>query len=348
MSGGVDSSVSAGLLLQQGYDVIGVFMKCWDDIDPATGVCSAEEDEYWARRAASHLGIPLYRFNFVEEYKHRVYRYFINEYNASRTPNPDILCNSEIKFGVFFDTAMRVFQPNSIATGHYARIQKKGDTYELLRGIDRGKDQSYFLFKIHKNVLEKTLFPVGDLKKNTVREYATEMGLPNAQKKDSQGVCFIGDVKLSEFLKDKVQARKGSVITQDSIAVGEHKGLAFYTIGQRRGVGSFGGGIPYFVIDKRRETNELVVGGAHDVRLFKESAVLEDVSWINTKPENSTQCAVAIRYGQEPQSATLEYDSDRVIVRFAEQQRAITEGQFAVIYQGDVVLGGGVICGSKE
>ncbi|MYE38439.1 MAG: tRNA 2-thiouridine(34) synthase MnmA [Candidatus Spechtbacteria bacterium SB0662_bin_43] len=345
MSGGVDSSVSAGLLLQEGYDVVGVFMKCWDDIDPETGVCSTEEDEYWARRAAAHLGIPFYRFNFVEEYRDRVYQYFIDEYNASRTPNPDVLCNSEIKFGVFFDTAMRVFAPDNLATGHYARVQKRGSRYELLRGVDSKKDQSYFLYRIPTSALEKTLFPVGWLEKEEVRERAVEMGLPNAQKKDSQGLCFIGNIKVSDFLRDKVEARHGDVVTQDGVVVGKHKGLAFYTIGQRRGVGSFGGGVPYFVIDKNKEKNELVVGGAHDVRLFKKSATLQDVCWINNEPDSGTECAVAIRYRQEPQRARVEYDTDsNVVIRFEEPQRAITEGQSAVIYHGDVVLGGGVIC----
>ncbi len=343
MSGGVDSSVSASLLCEEGYDVTGVFMKCWDEeLDEIRG-CTAEEDEYWARRVAALLDIPFYRFDLVNEYKSRVYDYFINEYNNSRTPNPDILCNSEIKFGVFFDKVTKVFDCDFVATGHYSRIQRNRDNYNILKGIDKNKDQSYFLYRIDKNILNKVLFPVGEMKKTEVRDYARKKNLPNSEKKDSQGLCFVGNIKIRDFLKGKIKIQKGNVVNQDGEIVGIHQGLSLYTIGQRRGVGSFGGGVPYYVIDKNIKNNELIVGYSYDEGLFKDSVLLKDCVWFVDPLKSDEECEVAIRYRQEPQNAIIKYKDGDLIVKFLEPQRAVTEGQSAVIYKGEVLLGGGII-----
>ncbi len=343
MSGGVDSSVSAALLKKEGFDVIGAFMKCWDD---ESNFCSAKEDEYWARRAASHLNIPFYRFDLTDEYRELVYDYFIKEYNASRSPNPDILCNSAIKFGVFFEKAVKIFNPDYIATGHYARVEREesGRVF-LFCGVDDNKDQSYFLYRVGADSLRKTLFPVGELEKPEVRKIARGFGLPNADKKDSQGICFVGDVKLRDFLGGKLDVKKGVVRTSSGEIVGEHKGLNFYTIGQRKGVGSFGGGVPYYVVDKDLEKNELIVGGANDERLFSFTARLQDLSWINEAPEENKKYQVSIRYRQVPVDARVSFEGANVIVRFSEKQRAVAPGQSAVIYDKERVLGGGVIVG---
>ena len=344
MSGGVDSSVSAALLKEQGFDVVGAFMKCWNAEDFPGGECSSEEDEYWARRAASHLGIPFYSFDLVGEYKKQVVDYFIAEYNAGRTPNPDVMCNSEIKFGVFFDKVMATFGADYIATGHYARVRHEADgSVALLRGRDANKDQSYFLYRVGADRLAKTLFPIGEYEKPKVRELAKKFGLPNADKKDSQGICFIGNVDMKEFLRGRVSAKPGRVVTATGEVVGEHEGLAYYTIGQRKGIGSFGGGIPYYVIDKNTEKNELVVGMAYDADLSADTATITDVSWIGQEPQEGKVYMASIRYRQKPQEVTVTKEGDAFVLHFAQSQRAVTEGQSAVVYDGDTLLGGGII-----
>lgn len=353
MSGGVDSSVSAALLKEQGFDVVGAFMKCWNAEDFPGGECSSEDDEYWARRAAAHIGIPFYSFDLVNEYKARVVDYFIAEYNAGRTPNPDVMCNSEIKFGVFFDKVMEAFGADYIATGHYARLRREFSIFNfqfskrqevtLLCGKDANKDQSYFLYRVGADRLAKTLFPVGEYEKPKVRELAQKFGLPNASKKDSQGICFIGNVDMKDFLRGRVIATVGNVITATGEVVGQHEGLAFYTIGQRKGIGSFGGGIPYYVIEKNPEKNELVVGMAYDEDLSRDEATIADVSWIGAQPQEGKTYTASIRYRQKPQEVTITRKDEKFVLHFAQSQRAVTEGQSAVVYDGDVLLGGGII-----
>jgi len=344
MSGGVDSSVSAALLKEQGFDVVGAFMKCWNAEDFLGGECSSEEDEYWARRAAAHLNIPFYSFDLVDEYKKRVVDYFVAEYNAGRTPNPDVMCNSEIKFGVFFDKVMEAFGADYIATGHYARVRQESDgSVTLLRGIDSNKDQSYFLYRVGAERLAKTLFPVGEYEKPKVREFAKKFGLPNADKKDSQGICFIGNVDMKDFLRGRVSATPGSVVTAEGKVVGEHEGLAFYTIGQRKGIGSFGGGVPYYVIAKNTEKNELVVGMAYDEDLSRTTATITDVCWVGKEPQEAKVYTASIRYRQKPQEVTVTKEEGGFTLHFTQSQRAVTEGQSAVVYDGDILLGGGII-----
>ena len=340
LSGGVDSAVSALLLKEQGYDVVGAFMKCWDGNEQG---CTAQEDEYWARRVAAHLNIPFYRFNLVEEYRARVVDYFLREYQATRTPNPDVMCNSQIKFGVFFDTIMKALSPAYIATGHYARTKTANNTSRILKGIDPTKDQSYFLYRIEPSVLKKVLFPVGSLEKKQVRHIAQQHNLPNANKKDSQGICFIGNIKVREFLQERLQSEQGNVVTQDGKVVGTHNGLAFYTIGQRKGVGSFGGGVPYYVIAKNKEKNELVVGGRYDENITTRIVRIEDARWFDAFSESKVYSA-SIRYRQKPEPVTIKRSNKaQYTLTFQQPQRAATQGQSAVVYDDQALVGGGII-----
>lgn len=340
LSGGVDSAVSALLLKQQGFNVIGAFMKCWDGTEEG---CTAAEDEYWARRAAAHIGVPFYRFHLTDEYKKRVVDYFIQEYKEMRTPNPDIMCNSQIKFGVFFDTVMNAFAPDYIATGHYSQIKRVKNKLHIIQGIDQTKDQSYFLYRINPDVLRFVLFPVGGLEKKEVRQIAKRHSLPNAYKKDSQGICFIGNIKVRDFLAENMSVKSGNVVRQDGEIVGKHNGLAFYTIGQRRGVGSFGGGVPYYVISKNKKQNELIVGGKYDSNMSSDTAVIDDVNFFSEIQEDHIYY-VGIRYRQKPQKATMHQNKDRTYtIKFKQPQRAITSGQSAVIYDKNILVGGGII-----
>lgn len=365
MSGGVDSSVSAALLKEAGYDVVGVFMRCWSvrsGIMPEE--CSAEEDEHWARRAAFALNIPFYSVDLVREYKNRVVDYFVSEYRAGRTPNPDVMCNEQIKFGVFFDKAINDFGADYIATGHYARLRREGTRNkeqgtsknlktanyslptthcQLLKGIDKNKDQTYFLYRVGQAQLAKTLFPIGELTKPQVRKLAHKFDLPNADKKDSQGICFIGEVDVRKFLKQYIPQKEGVVVTTKGKCVGKHEGVQYYTIGQRKGIG-IGGGMPYYVIDKDIKTNTLVVGPKYDDDLFCNKLKLENINWISGKPKMPKNYQASIRYRQEPQDARVSENSDgSLILEFKNPQRAVTSGQSAVIYDGDIVLGGGII-----
>ncbi|MGQ0652213.1 MAG: tRNA 2-thiouridine(34) synthase MnmA [Betaproteobacteria bacterium] len=340
MSGGVDSSVAALLLKRQGHDVVGLFMKNWED-DDSDEYCSTRQDLIDAAAAADVMGIELEAVNFAAEYKDRVFAEFLREYAAGRTPNPDVLCNAEIKFKAFLDHAMRL-GAEKIATGHYART----DGAVLLRGKDASKDQSYFLHRLTQAQLSRVMFPVGELKKTGVRRIAQEAGLPNHAKKDSSGICFIGERPFRQFLNRYLPRVPGPIKTPEGKIVGQHIGLAFYTTGQRKGIGIGGAGEPWYVAGKNRDANELVVVQGHDhPLLMKRSLKAEDTSWIaGTPPAEHSQHTAKTRYRQAdaPCELTKVLESE-IRVEFAQPQWAVTPGQSVVLYDGETCLGGGVI-----
>ncbi|MDN4618775.1 tRNA 2-thiouridine(34) synthase MnmA [Paenibacillus sp. PsM32] len=349
MSGGVDSSVTALLLKQQGYDVIGIFMKNWDDTDEF-GHCTAEEDSEDVRRVCEQIGIPYYTVNFEKEYFDKVFTYFLDEYKRGRTPNPDVMCNREIKFGEFLNKAMDL-GADYVATGHYARVVEKDGVFQLLRGIDNGKDQTYFLNALNQKQLSKTMFPIGHLPKPEVRRIAEEAGLYTAKKKDSTGVCFIGERNFREFLSGYLPAKSGKMV---DIATGEvkgdHDGLMYYTLGQRQGlgIGGSGNGNPWFVADKDLEQNILyVVQGDQHPSLYSTGLVASVMNWIDGSehaPGTTLHCVAKFRYRQPDQGVTLTWQADgNVHVQFDEPQKAITPGQAVVFYDGELCLGGGTI-----
>ena len=343
MSGGVDSAVSALLLKRAGYDVLGVFMKYWEEKDEE-GVCTSESDWKDVQQVCERIDIPYYSVNFAKEYWDRVFSLFLGEYKAGRTPNPDVLCNREIKFKAFLDFAMQL-GAEKIATGHFVRSNAAG---ELLKGVDPKKEQSYFLYMLHAEQLKKAIFPVGGMTKEEVRQIAAREGLPVAEKKDSTGICFIGERHFKPFLKQFLPAQPGDMVTPEGEIVGHHDGLMFYTIGQRRGlgIGGHGDGRSYFVADKDLENNKLiVVQGEDHPLLYSKGAVIEQLTWINgIPPERLKTYGVKTRYRQPDQQAEIiEIYGDSAIVSFKEKQRAVTPGQSLVIYEGDVCLGGGII-----
>ena len=340
MSGGVDSSVSAALLKKAGFDVTGVFMKCWSEDEVKTGVCTAEEDERYARMAAAKIGIPFYSVDLVREYKQKVVDYFTSGYAAGRTPNPDVMCNREIKFGVFYDWAIEEFGADCIATGHYARLSG----LRLLKGKDPDKDQSYFLWAVDREKLKNVLFPIGDYKKSKVRKLARKFGLPNAERKDSQGICFIGKVNVGNFLHEYIEDKPGAIVNAKGEKVGEHAGLHFYTLGQRRGI-NIGGGPPYFVARKDYEENNLVVAREYDDELFQDSLVASGMNWMRGEPKLPFHCKAKIRYRQPDQDAIIRNEdvSGNLSVEFKKPQRAVTSGQSIVFYKKDELIGGGII-----
>lgn len=344
MSGGVDSSVTALLLKEQGYDVIGLFMKNWDD---DSGYCTAADDAQDARRVAGKLGIPYYAVNFEKEYMDKVFSYFLDEYKKGRTPNPDVLCNREIKFGEFMSKAMDI-GADFVATGHYANVAFMNGKYSLLRGKDEKKDQSYFLHALSQTQLSKTMFPLGHLTKSQVREIAEKAGLATAKKKDSTGICFIGERNFRDFLKTYLPATPGEIRTVDGKKVGEHEGIMYYTIGQRQGLGIGGGGNgqPWYVVDKDLKNNVLVVAqGSDHPQLFSNRLIATDVNWISgVKPEMEFACTAKIRYRQADQKVMIRYVKDDLYeVVFDTPQKAVTPGQSVVFYDGDICLGGGII-----
>ncbi|MCB5951971.1 tRNA 2-thiouridine(34) synthase MnmA [Enterococcus sp. BWT-B8] len=348
MSGGVDSSVTALLLKEQGYDVVGIFMKNWDDTDE-NGVCTATEDYKDVAKVADQIGIPYYSVNFEKEYWDRVFEYFLAEYRLGRTPNPDVMCNKEIKFKAFLDYAMQL-GADYVATGHYAQVTKDEDgTVHMLRGIDNNKDQTYFLSQLSQEQLSKTMFPLGGMEKSEVREIAERAGLATAKKKDSTGVCFIGEKNFKEFLSNYLPAKKGNMVTEDGEIKGQHAGLMYYTIGQRQGLGIGGGGTsqdPWFVIGKELETNTLIVGqGFHHPTLY---ATRLDASAIhfttNEEKPKEFRCTAKFRYRQQDVPVTVRLlENDQAEVIFDEPVRAITPGQAVVFYDGMECLGGGLI-----
>ena len=344
MSGGVDSSVAALLLREQGYDVVGVFMKNWEEQDE-NGACTAEEDWRDVRDVCDVIGIPYYSVNFAKEYWDRVFSYFLKEYRAGRTPNPDVLCNREIKFRAFLDFAMSL-GAGKMATGHFVRTNEAG---QLLRGKDPRKDQSYFLYMVHREQLQKTLFPVGGLTKAEVRGIAREKGLPVSEKKDSTGVCFIGERNFKNFLKQYLPAQPGDMVDPEGRVVGRHDGLMYYTLGQRRGlgIGGRGDGRSWFVIGKDLEKNRLLVAQGEDhPGLYSRFCRAEEVTWVGDAPLREGEtifCTAKFRYRQEDQEveATLREGGLDIVPR--EPQRAVTPGQSVVLYQGEVCLGGGIV-----
>ena len=348
MSGGVDSSVAALLLKRQGYDVVGLFMKNWED-DDNDEYCSTREDLVDAAAAADVIGIELEAVNFAAEYKDRVFADFLREYQAGRTPNPDVLCNAEIKFKAFLDHAMDL-GATRIATGHYARVFQKGELFELHRGVDVSKDQSYFLHRLNQAQLSRVLFPLGEILKTEVRRIAAEAHLPNHAKKDSTGICFIGERPFREFLNRYLPREPGPIVTPEGVRIGTHIGLAFYTIGQRKGIGIGGTagmeGDAWYVAQKDPGANALVVVQGHDHMLLMRSSLQADAaSWISGDiPVAGSTHSAKTRYRQADSACVVtRSEDDAIAVEFAQPQWAVTPGQSVVLYDGAVCLGGAVI-----
>jgi tRNA-specific 2-thiouridylase len=338
LSGGVDSSVAAALLKEQGYDVVGVYLKNWSD--DSFGNCPWEQELADAKAAAKHIGVPIISWNFEREYRAKVIEYFFAEYAAGRTPNPDVVCNKEIKFGLFLNKAF-VEGADFVATGHYARIIERSGKKFLAQPKDLYKDQTYFLYTLTDEQLDRVLFPLADITKVEVRAIAKGLGLPNAEKLDSQGICFVGEVNVVNLLKSRLPENVGPIITTDGNVIGQHSGAWFYTIGQRHGLG-VGGGIPYYVVAKDMDTNTLTVaaGDGHPA-LYTRRMIVDDLIWRGSGGRQRVE--VRIRHGAPLVSATLSIGGNRGVVCFSEEQRAVTPGQAAVVYTDGVVLGGGVI-----
>ncbi|OFZ84299.1 MAG: tRNA 2-thiouridine(34) synthase MnmA [Betaproteobacteria bacterium RBG_16_66_20] len=343
MSGGVDSAVAALLLKREGYDVVGLFMKNWED-DDDDEYCSTREDLIDAAAAADVIGIELEAVNFAAEYKERVFAEFLREYQAGRTPNPDVLCNAEIKFKAFLDHAMDL-GATRIATGHYARVFEKNGLYELHRGADPEKDQSYFLHRLTQAQLSKVIFPIGNRVKGEVRRIAREAALPNHAKKDSTGICFIGERPFREFLNRYLPREPGPIMTPEGLRIGTHIGLAFYTIGQRKGIGIGGAGDAWYVAQKDPGSNSLIVVQGHDHQLLlRRSLKAEDASWIAGAPASGSTHSAKTRYRQADSACIVTRSADgEIAVEFAQPQWAVTPGQSVVLYDGAVCLGGAVI-----
>ena len=348
MSGGVDSSVAALLLKEQGYDVVGLFMQNWDEVDE-NGCCTAEDDFADVRRVSALLDIPYYTVNFAREYMDRVFSYFLAEYKAGRTPNPDVLCNREIKFGPFLEEAKKL-GADYIATGHYCKISHENGVHLLQKAKDQNKDQTYFLNQLSQNQLADVLFPLQDMEKPLVRELASKHNLATAKKKDSTGICFIGERNFKKFLSTYLPAKPGKILDLGGREVGRHDGLMYYTLGQRRGLEL--GGIKgeddcgrWFVVKKDLEKNILYVSHGDESPLYSVSCDVSGFNWIPKKPDKTDfVCKAKFRYRQPDQDVQVHINEDGTLhITFAEKQRAVTEGQYAVLYDGINCLGGGVI-----
>ena len=353
MSGGVDSSVAAMLMKRQGHEVIGVFMKNWEEKD-ANGVCTSEQDWSDARAVCQALDIPYYSVNFSKQYWDRVFEEFLREYRLGRTPNPDVLCNREIKFNVFLDFA-RQLGADRLVTGHFANIDCVNGEYRLLRAKDENKDQTYFLYMLGQRALSMAMFPVGNLTKAEIRQLARENGLPVAEKKDSTGVCFIGERNFREFLKNYLPAQPGDMVTPEGQVVGRHIGLMYYTLGQRRGLGIGGGGNGqrWFVVGKDLSNNRLIVRqGGDSPLLYSSAAEGSQNTWLAGHPPvpdgAPLRCQVRLRHRQPLQGCTLTLRGDTARMAFDTPQRAVTPGQSAVFYQGQVCLGGCIVDSSSR
>jgi len=347
LSGGVDSAVAAVLLQEAGAEVQALHMTNWEDED---GYCTAAADLQDARNICERLKIPLHHVNFAKEYRDRVFQYFLDEYSAGRTPNPDVLCNREIKFGVFREYAKRL-GGELLATGHYARTDVRDDQPVLLKAADLTKDQSYFLHAVSQEALAESVFPLGDLRKGEVRQIARDHGLAVHDKKDSTGICFIGERPFREFLSTYLPANPGPIRTPDGREIGQHHGLMYYTLGQRQGLGIGGrqdsADEPWYVVDKEAEDNALIVDQGNTDLLLSESLIASDVSWIGDAPGDLAKgyrCMAKVRYRQNDQACTVESSAnDGLLVRFDTPQRAVAPGQYVVFYDGDCCLGGAVI-----
>ena len=349
MSGGVDSSVSAFILQQQGYQVEGLFMKNWEE-DDDTDYCTAAADLADAQAVCDKLGIKLHKINFAAEYWDNVFEHFLNEYKAGRTPNPDILCNKEIKFKAFLEYAAEDLGANYIATGHYVRRRGTDDNAQLLRGLDANKDQSYFLYTLSSKQVGQSLFPVGDIEKPIVRAIAEDLGLVTAKKKDSTGICFIGERKFKDFLARYLPAQPGNIRTVEGDIIGRHDGLMYHTLGQRKGLGI--GGVKgaseeaWYVVEKDLVNNELIVAQGHDhSALLSTGLIAQQLHWVDRQPiREPLRCTVKTRYRQTDVPCMIEpIDDESIKVIFDEPQIAVTPGQSAVFYLDKVCLGGGII-----
>ena len=343
ISGGVDSSVAALLLKEEGYDVTGIFMKNWDDTDE-NGFCTAEEDFEDAVAVCNQIGIPYYSINFEKEYYDRVFTYFLDEYKRGRTPNPDVMCNKEIKFKAFLDFAKNL-GADYLATGHYARVDRKDGETKMLRGLDNNKDQTYFLSQLSQDQIEDVLFPIGNLQKSEVREIAKKAGLATAEKKDSTGICFIGERDFNEFLSNYLPARPGNIIDIEGNIMGNHDGLMYHTIGQRRGLGIGGEGDAWFVYGKDLEKNELLVcQGKNNPLLFSNKLYGSEFSTISDKESlKQFDCTAKFRYRQADIKAHVKVLGDGKVEVTYDPTKAVTPGQAAVFYDGDVCLGSAII-----
>ncbi len=348
MSGGVDSSVTAALLLREGYTVIGGFIKNWSDSKDAwTGECNWRGERRDAMRVCAKLGIPLLTFDFEKTYREKIISELFSGYASGSTPNPDVLCNEYIKFGLFFEEAMRLNMAY-VATGHYAQIRQDTDGMaHMLRGVDPEKDQSYFLYRIPQVVLRKVLFPIGIYEKSHVRTLAAEFDLPTADKPDSQGICFIGKLDMQDFLRTRIQPKKGNIVSDIGEILGTHEGIDGFTIGQRHGIRVSHGEEPWYVAEKNVEKNEIiVVQGSEHPKLFRRDIRVGDVHWMSgIRPNAEFQCLVQVRYRQKPIPASAKIEGDVLILQCHESVKAIAIGQSAVVYDGEECLGGGVILG---
>lgn len=349
MSGGVDSSVSAYILQQQGYQVEGLFMKNWEE-DDDTDYCTAAADLADAQAVCDKLGIKLHKINFAAEYWDNVFEHFLQEYKAGRTPNPDILCNKEIKFKAFLEYAAEDLGADYIATGHYVRRRGDDENAQLLRGLDGNKDQSYFLYTLSHKQVGQSLFPVGELEKPVVRQIAEDLGLVTAKKKDSTGICFIGERKFKDFLARYLPAQPGDIRTVDGEVIGCHDGLMYHTLGQRKGLRIGGlknaGDEAWYVVDKDLEHNELIVAQGHNhPRLFSKGLIAGQLHWVDRQPlKQPLRCTVKTRYRQQDVPCQIiPLNDDLIEVRFDEPQIAVTPGQSAVFYLDELCLGGGII-----
>jgi len=351
MSGGVDSSVAAHLLIEQGFHVEGLFMKNWEE-DDSEEYCTAAEDLKDAQSVCDQLKIPLHTVNFSTEYWDRVFEHFLNEYKAGRTPNPDVLCNREIKFRAFLEHAQSL-GAEAIATGHYVDTQFKGNEYQLIKGRDNNKDQSYFLYMLGQKQLSKALFPLGNIEKDQVRKIAEANHFINSRKKDSTGICFIGERKFTDFLSRFLPAQPGDIVSDSGKLLGKHNGLMYYTIGQRQGLGIGGrndaSGDAWFVAQKDMDNNQLIVvqGGEHPL-LYKKKLLADDIHWVSDSfpdelVKNTFHCMAKTRYRQPDQACHISMDKGVLHVDFDEPQRAITPGQSLVLYSGQQCLGGAII-----
>lgn len=350
MSGGVDSSVAAVLLKEQGYDVIGVFMKNWEEKNDE-GLCTATADYVDVAKVASALDIPYYTVNFQKQYWDNVFTYFLNEYKAGRTPNPDVMCNQEIKFNAFLDYALKI-DADYIAMGHYAQVREQDGKFLLVKGYDENKDQTYFLSRINQKALKKTLFPIGHMPKSEVRAIAEKHNLATANKKDSTGICFIGERDFDKFLDNYLIPKAGKIMDLQGNEVGEHTGLTHYTMGQRKGlgIGGVGSGEPWFVAGKDLKKNILyAVQGEDHPALYTQSLIADQVKWITEEEPNlPLKCNAKFRYRQTDIAVTVyKLDNDKIEIIFDSPVRAITPGQIAVIYDGDICLGSGIIASAE-